>query len=45
MLRSILQKIIRHLAMRYGKFRGLYIQFCNACAPEYTEFLPRHGNL
>ncbi|MEG5063119.1 acyltransferase [Microcoleus sp. B3-A4] len=45
MLRSTLQKIIRHLAMRYGKFRGLYIQFCNPCAKEYTEFLRRHGNL
>ncbi|MDQ2096822.1 MAG: acyltransferase [Tychonema bourrellyi B0820] len=45
MLRSTLQKIIRHLAMRYGKFRGLYIQFCNPCSEEYTEFLRRHGNL
>ena len=45
MLRSTLQKIIRHFAMRYGKFRGLYIQFCNPCSEEYTEFLRRHGNL
>jgi acetyltransferase-like isoleucine patch superfamily enzyme len=45
MLRSTLQKIIRHLAMRYGKFRGLYIQFCNPCSEEYTEVLRRHGNL
>ncbi|MEG4352232.1 acyltransferase [Microcoleus sp. LAD1_D3] len=45
MLRSTVQKIIRHLAMRYGKFPGLYVQFCNPCSEEYTEFLRRHGNL
>ena len=45
MLRSRLQKIIRHLAMRYGKFRALYVQLCNLCAKEYTEFLRPHGNL
>jgi hypothetical protein len=45
MLRSTLQKIIRHLAMRYGKFRGIYIKFCNPCSAEYTEVLRRHGNL
>src|SRR6476469_5216908 len=45
MLRSTLQKIIRHLAMRYGKFPGLYVQFCNPCSKEYTEFLRRHSNL
>ncbi len=45
MLRSTLQKIIRHFAMRYGKFRGLYIQFCNPFSEEYTEVLRRHGNL
>jgi acetyltransferase-like isoleucine patch superfamily enzyme len=45
MLRSTLRKILRHLAMRYGKFPDLYIQFCNPGAEEYTEFLRRHGNL
>lgn len=45
MLRSTVQKIIRHFAMRYGKFRSLYVQFCNPCSKEYTEFLRRHGNL
>jgi acetyltransferase-like isoleucine patch superfamily enzyme len=45
MIRSTLQKIIRHLAMRYGKFPKFYIQFCNPGCEEYTEFLRRHGNL
>src|SRR4028119_790346 len=45
MLKSTVQKILRHLAMRYGKFPGLYIKFCNPSSEEYTEFLRRHGNL
>ena len=45
MLKSTVQKILRHLAMRYGKFPGLYNKFCNPCSEEYTEFLTRHGNL
>jgi acetyltransferase-like isoleucine patch superfamily enzyme len=45
MLKSTVQKILRHLAMRYGKFRGLYIKFCKPSSEEYTEFLRRHGKL
>jgi len=45
MLKSTVQKILRHLAMRYGKFPGLYTKFCNPSSEEYTEFLTRHGNL
>src|SRR4028118_2294914 len=45
MLKLTVQKILRHLAMRYGKFRGLYIKFCNPSSEEYTEFLRRHGKL
>jgi acetyltransferase-like isoleucine patch superfamily enzyme len=45
MLKSTVQKILRHLAMRYGKFPGLYTKFCNPSSEEYTEFLRRHGNL
>ncbi|MEG4170674.1 MULTISPECIES: acyltransferase [unclassified Microcoleus] len=40
-----MQKIIRHLVMRYGKFPGLYTKFCNPSSEEYTEFLRRQGNL
>ncbi len=45
MLKSTVLKILRHLAMRYGKFPGLYTKFCNPSSEEYTEFLSRHGNL
>ena len=45
MLKSTVQKILRHLAMRYGKFPSLYIKFCNPTSEEYTEFVRRHGNL
>jgi acetyltransferase-like isoleucine patch superfamily enzyme len=45
MLKSTVQKILRHLAMRYGKFPGLYTKFCKPSSEEYTEFLRRHGKL
>lgn len=44
MLKSAVQNILRHLAMRYGKFPSLYTKFCNPSSEEYTEFLRRHGN-
>ncbi|XZN97169.1 MAG: acyltransferase [Microcoleus sp.] len=44
MLKSILQRFLRHQAMRYGKFSNLYIRFCNPGSQEYAEFLRRHGN-
>jgi acetyltransferase-like isoleucine patch superfamily enzyme len=44
MIRSIFQKIIRHLAIRYGKFENLYVRFCNPTSEEYAEFLRQHGN-
>jgi acetyltransferase-like isoleucine patch superfamily enzyme len=31
--------------MRYGKFRSLYVKFCEPSSEEYTEFLRLHGNL
>ena len=45
MLKSTVQKILRHVAMRYGKFPGLYTTFCKPSSEEYTEFLRRHGKL
>ncbi len=40
----LLKKILRNLAMRYGKFRSLYIKICKPMGEEYAEFLRRHGN-
>ncbi|MEG5060112.1 acyltransferase [Microcoleus sp. A2-C5] len=45
MIKSTFQKILRHFAMRYGKFRGLYVKFCEPSSEEYTQFLRLHGNL
>ncbi|WP_293157456.1 MULTISPECIES: DapH/DapD/GlmU-related protein [unclassified Microcoleus] len=45
MIKSTFQKILRHFAMRYGKFPGLYVKFCNPSSEEYTQFLRLHGNL
>ncbi|WP_445244290.1 acyltransferase [Microcoleus sp. OTE_8_concoct_300] len=45
MLKSTVQKILRHLAMPCGKFSRLYTKFCHPSTEEYTEFLRRHGNL
>ncbi|MEG4317835.1 MULTISPECIES: acyltransferase [unclassified Microcoleus] len=45
MIKSTFEKILRHLAMRYGKFRSLYVQLCDPSSEEYTEFLRLHGNL
>jgi acetyltransferase-like isoleucine patch superfamily enzyme len=45
MIKSTFQKILRHFAMRYGKFPSLYVQFCDPSSEEYTQFLRLHGNL
>lgn len=45
MLKSTFQKILRHFAMRYGKFKALYVKFCGPTPQEYAEFIRRHGNL
>ncbi len=45
MIKSTFQKILRHFAMRYGKFRSLYVKFCEPSSEEYTQFLRLHGNL
>lgn len=45
MLKSTFQKILRHFAMRYGKFRTLFVKFCGPNPQEYAEFMRRHGKL
>jgi len=44
-MKSLVQKIVRELAMRYGKFPNLYRKLCQPMGGEYAEFLRRHGNL
>ncbi|MEQ9237503.1 acyltransferase [Coleofasciculus sp. E2-BRE-01] len=40
----LLKKILRVLAMHYGKFPNLYRRICKPRGKEYAEFLRRHGN-
>jgi acetyltransferase-like isoleucine patch superfamily enzyme len=44
-MRSLLQKIVRHLAMRHNKCRGLWVKLCRPSHPEYAEYVKRHGGL
>lgn len=44
-MQFILKKIVRELAMRYGKFPSLYRKLCQPMGEEYAEYLRRHGNL
>jgi acetyltransferase-like isoleucine patch superfamily enzyme len=41
---SLFKKIVRRLAMRYGKFSRLYRLLCQPRGEEYVEYLRRHGN-
>ncbi len=44
-MRSLLKKIVRILAWRYGKFPSLYRKLCQPTGGEYAEYLRCHGNL
>lgn len=44
-MQFLLKKIVRRLAMRYGKFPSLYRKLCQPMGDEYAEYLRRHGNL
>jgi acetyltransferase-like isoleucine patch superfamily enzyme len=40
---SLISKIVRSVAFRSGRFRGLYLRLCQPDAQEYTRFLKLHG--
>jgi acetyltransferase-like isoleucine patch superfamily enzyme len=42
-MKSFLKRIIRTIALRYGKFPGLYRRVCQPMGDEYAEYLRRHG--
>jgi acetyltransferase-like isoleucine patch superfamily enzyme len=44
-LSTMLKKMIRTIALRSGRLRGLYVRLCNPMGDEYAEYLRRHGNL
>jgi acetyltransferase-like isoleucine patch superfamily enzyme len=39
----MISSILRYIAFRSGRFRGLYVRFCKPNAEEYTRFLKLHG--
>jgi acetyltransferase-like isoleucine patch superfamily enzyme len=43
-MKRFLQKILRGLAMKYGRFQGLYRRFCQPSDEEWAQFLSRHGH-
>ena len=40
----MLKKVIRTMAMKYGKFSSLYRRFCQPMGDEYAEYLRLHGD-
>lgn len=44
-MKSLFKRLIRTVAMRYGKLQSLYIKVCQPMGDEYAEYLRRHGRL
>src|SRR4051812_11606053 len=44
-LRFLVSKFVRAVAMRTGRFRGLYVRVCRPRGLEYAQFVKRHGGL
>jgi acetyltransferase-like isoleucine patch superfamily enzyme len=42
---TLIQSIIRAIAMHSGKLAPLYRKFCRPSGSEYAKFIRRHGNL
>jgi len=42
-MKYLLKHIVRDLAMKYGKFPGVYRRICQPRSDEYAEYLRRHG--
>jgi acetyltransferase-like isoleucine patch superfamily enzyme len=42
-MRTLLGKLFRFLAFRYGLFPSIYRKLCNPFGDEYAEYLRRHG--
>jgi acetyltransferase-like isoleucine patch superfamily enzyme len=42
-LRNLIGTIVRNIAFRWGRCKGLYLRVCKPGAEEYTRFLKLHG--
>ena len=45
MFTSLLKKFLRHMAIKRGRFKGLYRKICRPTSEEYAVFLKAHGKL
>jgi acetyltransferase-like isoleucine patch superfamily enzyme len=45
MILGPLRRLLRLLALDYGRCTGLYLRLCQPRGPEYAQFLRRHGGL
>ncbi len=44
-LKQRIGNVVRAVAMRTGRLRGLYVKLCRPMGAEYAEFVRRHGGL
>jgi acetyltransferase-like isoleucine patch superfamily enzyme len=44
-LAGLISNIVRKIAFRTGRFKGLYLRFCQPGAQEFTRFMKLHGGL
>jgi acetyltransferase-like isoleucine patch superfamily enzyme len=42
---SMIKRLLRHLAMRHGRFKSLYLRVCKPGSIEYCDYLRRYGGL
>ena len=42
-MRKLIGSAVKRVALRYGRWRSLYLRICRPTAGEYTQFLRLHG--
>lgn len=40
---NILKMFVRYIALKYGKYRGLYVKICRPTSVEYAGYMRQHG--
>jgi acetyltransferase-like isoleucine patch superfamily enzyme len=43
MIMGLFRRLLRHYALKNGRFKRAYVRFCRPGGQEYAEFLKRHG--
>lgn len=44
-MRSLLQKFLRHMALKKGRFKSLYLKVCQPGNEEFAVYMKAHGGL